>query len=118
MPKIIFRPNPTPPPFVPPTPVPTENLVSISPYPFGDYDQITVVFSNIIIPTGYSFIDFDMHDSAIDAWATCKEWDDNTFELDTPFVVIPEVAFDNCDGYSILFGFTDAPYQRIVLNRI
>ena len=34
MPKIMFRPNPTPPPFVPPTPVPTDNLLQITPYPF------------------------------------------------------------------------------------
>lgn len=34
MPKIIFRPNPTPPPFPPPGPVYPANSLKITPYPF------------------------------------------------------------------------------------
>lgn len=114
----MYRPNPVPPPFVPPTPVPTENLLSISPYPFEDFAQITVVFSEIDIPAGYLIVDFDMHDKVNDEWITCKEWETDPFELDTPYQVVSEIPFDDCDGYSILFEFSETPSQRIVLNRI
>ena len=39
MPKIIFRPNPTPPPFPPPGPVYPANSLKITPYPFESGDE-------------------------------------------------------------------------------
>lgn len=45
MPKIIFRPNPVPPPFPPPEPVYPANSLKITPYPF---DQFELCNFNII----------------------------------------------------------------------
>lgn len=39
MPKIIFRPNPTPPPFPPPGPVYPANSLKITPYPFNEGEE-------------------------------------------------------------------------------
>lgn len=47
MPKIIFRPNPTPPPFPPPGPVEPSNLLKITPYPFGPEDVCDVEIINL-----------------------------------------------------------------------
>ena len=58
MPKIIFRPNPTPPPFPPPTPAPTENLVHITPYPFNSGDTLQVSLSNLQPFSGYLTVEF------------------------------------------------------------
>lgn len=50
MPKIIFRPAPTPPPFVPPTPPAIENSIHITPYPFDEDTAITIKLSNLNLP--------------------------------------------------------------------
>ena len=60
MPKIMFRPAPTPPPFVPPTPVPTENLIHINPYPFNEGDSLQVTLSNLAPFSGYIVVEFGM----------------------------------------------------------
>lgn len=56
MPKILFRPAPTPPPFVPPTP-PQENkaILAVSPLPAGDEDPITLVVRQFPAPAAYFF---------------------------------------------------------------
>lgn len=61
MPKIMFRPNPTPPPFVPPTPGPTENLIHISPYPFDQQQNLQVSLSNLQPFSGYIVVEFGMY---------------------------------------------------------
>lgn len=50
MPKIMFRPAPTPPPFVPPTPPVIENSIQITPYPFNEDTAITIKLSNLNLP--------------------------------------------------------------------
>jgi hypothetical protein len=54
--KIMFRPAPTPPPFVPPTP-PIQNkaILAISPLPAGDEDSITLVVRQFPAPASYMF---------------------------------------------------------------
>ena len=63
MPKIMFRPNPVPPPFPPPEPVYPKNSLKITPYPFeeniscnfniinlqeiNDYIQVNFVYTRI-----------------------------------------------------------------------
>lgn len=45
MPKIIFRPNPTPPPFVPPTPIVLENAsILFTTWPFQANESVKGVF--------------------------------------------------------------------------
>lgn len=71
MPKIIFRPNPTPPPFVPPTPEPTENLVHINPYPFSYGDTLQVSLSNLAPFSGYIEVEFGMDIPGEGAFVSC-----------------------------------------------
>lgn len=47
MPKIIYRPNPTPPPFPPPGPVYPTNSLKITPYPFGSGDECKFEIFNL-----------------------------------------------------------------------
>lgn len=48
MPKIMYRPNPTPPPFVPPVPpVPTDPYVTMSPFPFDNMTQVVCSIHNV-----------------------------------------------------------------------
>ena len=64
MPKIMYRPNPTPPPFVPPVPpVPTEPYVTISPYPFGSDEPINCRIFNVVAPAEATYMIFDISDS-------------------------------------------------------
>lgn len=58
MPKIMFRPAPTPPPFVPPGPAPTENLIHITPYPFEEQETIQVALSNLQSLPNYTIVEF------------------------------------------------------------
>ena len=51
MPKIIYRPNPTPPPFVPPVPpVPSGPYMTIAPFPFDSNTPITSKIFNVEVP--------------------------------------------------------------------
>ncbi len=53
MPKIMFRPNPTPPPFVPPTPVYPTNSIELSPFPFNAKQNVDACIHNLTLPSGY-----------------------------------------------------------------
>ena len=48
MPKVIFRPNPTPPPFVPPTPPIDEDSVKFNPSSFSEGQTINATVFNIV----------------------------------------------------------------------
>lgn len=51
MPKIIFRPNPTPPPFVPPTPSYDTQINAVSKYPYyNDSESLELKFSPAQVP--------------------------------------------------------------------
>lgn len=47
MPKIVYRPNPTPPPFPPPSPVYPANSLKITPYPFEAYNSCNFNIINL-----------------------------------------------------------------------
>lgn len=48
MPKVIFRPNPIPPPFVPPTPPIDEDSVKFNPSSFSEGQTINATVFNIV----------------------------------------------------------------------
>lgn len=58
MPKIMYRPNPVPPPFVPPTPPAPVPSVSINPYPFEADEEIIATFENVIVPESANLVEF------------------------------------------------------------
>lgn len=83
MPKIIFRPNPTPPPFVPPTPVYPANSIKLSPFPFNAEQNVDACIYNLTLPSGYDtyFLcyyvpaeDYYSHMVEIDYETLIKEW--------------------------------------------
>lgn len=47
MPKVTFRPNPTPPPFVPPEPLFPNDSIEFQPYPFSQDSNVYGVLHNI-----------------------------------------------------------------------
>ena len=51
MPKVIFRPNATPPPFPPPTPIyDTEVHFDFDPYPYVSGDGVELTFQEVSLP--------------------------------------------------------------------
>lgn len=48
MPKIMYRPNPVPPPFEPPTPVYPENSISFSPTSFVEGQNVTASIHKVV----------------------------------------------------------------------
>ena len=54
MPKIIFRPEPSPPPFVPPTPPPATASINMNPYPFSIDENVEVSINGLNITTEYN----------------------------------------------------------------
>ena len=50
MPKIIYRPNPSPPPFDPPTPPVQNPSVHFNPYPFNPDELLQIVLTNLDLP--------------------------------------------------------------------
>ena len=59
MPKIIFRPNPTPPPFDPPTPPVQNPSVFFNPYPFEPDTPIHAVLTNLTLPSETNVFSFE-----------------------------------------------------------
>lgn len=61
MPKIIFRPNPTPPPFVPPTPTPTiiypVDIDAYSKIQFGEFIDDDISYDAVVDAVGDFWID-------------------------------------------------------------
>ena len=64
MPKVIFRPNPTPPPFVPPPPTPTDNLLQITPYPFRADEEFYYKIFNLQQIEDHKLVEFQCHVSS------------------------------------------------------
>lgn len=67
MPKIIFRPNPTPPPFVPPTPTPTiiypVDIDAYSKIQFGEIIYNSQTFNAAVDAVGYFWEDnYEYHE--------------------------------------------------------
>lgn len=58
MPKIMFRPNPTPPPFVPPTPPIDQDSVKFNPSSFSEGQTINATVFNISSPEDHDSICF------------------------------------------------------------
>ena len=57
MPKVIFRPAPTPPPFPPPTPsYDTNSTIKISPFPFETGDDVEFQLPSLKVPNYLYFI--------------------------------------------------------------
>ena len=116
MPKIIFRPNPTPPPFDPPTPQPTVNLIRVNPYPWIEYEYITAIFSDIQYPAEWDSCYIDIFDSNDDIWLTSMELSSEDFVENHPYTFRPEVLFENFGGFSLQFLKDYVEIERVLLS--
>ena len=91
MPKIMYRPNPTPPPFVPPVPpVPTGPYMTISPFPFDSNTPVTSKIFNVEVPAESSSMLLQVFDGA-----------DMIFEADE-MIVQPHIGVITIPAVSIL----------------
>lgn len=99
MPKIIFRPNPTPPPFVPPTPEPTENLVHINPYPFNEGDSLQVTLSNLAPFSGYIEVEFGMDVPDIGGFVSCGTIAQTGEPIPSNFSVFADCDSDEVENF-------------------
>lgn len=61
MPKIMFRPNATPPPFVPPTPPINKDSVKFNPSSFSEGQTINATVFNIESPEDHDSLCFGFH---------------------------------------------------------
>lgn len=56
MPKIMFRPNPVPPPFTPPAPsYDTTSTIKLFPFPFENGDAVRLELPSLNVPDYYCF---------------------------------------------------------------
>lgn len=81
MPKIIFRPNPTPPPFVPPTP-PTPTTITLSAYPmdFNPDTGLNVKF-DVRPDVDFDYCNIQNEDSVIGTVYTDDYFTDDFYQL-------------------------------------
>lgn len=70
MPKIIFRPNPTPPPFDPPTPPVQNPSVFFTPYPFETDELLHAVLTNLDLPEDINIVEVDGYVEAWNDWSS------------------------------------------------
>lgn len=128
MPKIIFRPNPTPPPFVPPTPTPViiypVDIDVYSKIQFGEFSYQGYSFNAAIDAFGdYSEDDYhyqEIHYTNDGVNFTQVNTDENINSPDKIYIHIPnvEVVSQAIGWYLKIFdyGGYDVFYMAVTLN--
>lgn len=107
MPKIMFRPAPTPPPFVPPTPsYDTQIHATFDPVDFNPDTGLEVVFQNASLPDFENFYIVSENDNAI----TSSEPVAN-FAFNTQVSMAPEASYD--PSYTYYLELADANLDPI-----
>lgn len=118
MPKIIFRPNPTPPPFVPPTPPVIVNGVQITPYPFEESQIISCRLVNVTPPADFDSCEFcQLYDNS-GQYITIADASDDEGHLMESFTAYPELSSSETFGFVLLFYKDFAEVQRIILTLV
>ena len=100
MPKVMFRPNPTPPPFVPPTPPEPTNIVVLSKYPFEKGEPVLVYFKNVEVPPAEANT-FDIYSNSEQSWYTVWEFYPSLPDESNPFETNFEYDSADIGGYQI-----------------
>lgn len=100
MPKIMFRPNPTPPPFVPPTPPEPTNVIVFSKYPFEAQEPVFVYFENVEVPQAGSYA-FDIYDNVQQGWSTIDEFYTSLPDESNPYEAYFELDSSDIGGYRL-----------------
>lgn len=100
MPKIIFRPNPTPPPFVPPTPPEPTNIVVLSKYPFMADEPVFVYFDNVEVPQNVMY-SFEVYVNELQNWSTVWEFETSLPNESNPYEIYFEHDSSEISGFRI-----------------
>lgn len=101
MPKIMYRPNPVPPPFVPPTPPEYTNVVVITKYPFEANELVDVYFKNVEIPLGLTYV-FQIHLKEQQLWLAVNDYEQSLPNESNPNKMTFDADSSEIDGYNIL----------------
>ncbi len=101
MPKVIFRPNPTPPPFVPPTPIYPENSISFSPATFNIGQSVVATIHKVVTTPETTKIElyFNIGESGVQKIEEISVEPNYIDNVVVPFVA--EFNFDNLANANI-----------------
>ncbi len=95
MPKILFRPAPTPPPFVPPTPsYDTQIHATFDPLEFNPDTGLSVIFQNASLPDFETFCIESSNGSQITFIESAS-----IFAFNTEITLYPEAGYDSSFTY-------------------
>lgn len=112
MPKIMFRPAPTPPPFVPPTPsYDTQIHATFDPLEFDPDSGLEVVFQNASLPDFENFYIVTGDDIQITFLEPAA-----SFAFNTAVSLYPETSYDSSTTYYL--ELLDANFAQIFICEI
>ena len=99
MPKIVFRPNPTPPPFVPPTPSYATQLdIQCNPLPFDNDSGVALVISEANLPP-FDLFTLLKHNENTGMTTTLLSMDASEFVFGEVIYASPETSSENATSY-------------------
>lgn len=100
MPKIMFRPAPTPPPFVPPTPsYDTQIHATFEPVEFNPDSGLEVVFQNASLPDFEKFYIDTGSTTAVTFPISASD-----FAFNTPITMYPETNYNPSKTYYLVLA--------------
>ena len=113
MPKIIFRPNPTPPPFVPPTPPTPQSTIRFATYPF-DEGANTYYLHGVEQPQDATFWALQFLLVGVENWETYDELSIESFSNDQPLDFWSGSPSSDYAAFRVYFGKDGVPFLSIV----
>ena len=114
MPKIIFRPNPTPPPFVPPTPPTPQSTIRFATYPV-EVGENSYYLHNVVLPDNATGWALQYLLLGVESWETYTEYDISSFANDTPIFFYAGSPSSEYVGFR-LYYLTEGSYEEIYID--
>lgn len=103
MPKIIFRPNPVPPPFVPPTPpVPVQVYVKVQPLEYEKREEVRCEIMSAVLPV-------------YDSWQFKYGVTEDEPTQNLTEIVNSPIVFDTQFYIQVLEDYMESPYWFLTL---
>lgn len=116
MPKIIFRPAPTPPPFVPPTPVPTENIIHLNPRQFSYSDVVSCYFENLVNVPEHDVVEFRQYSEPNEEFYIYGSIDLESISQSSPYQFTADYSSAETTYFYLVFFKGDDNVGSIILN--
>lgn len=113
MPKIMYRPNPTPPPFVPPTPIYPENSISFSPTTFNVGQNVVATIHKVVTSqeTTKIMLVLNNQTSGVQTFEDIPVDPNYIEEVAVPFV--SEFNFDDFED-AIIYLWNGVEYETLI----